>query len=913
MSDPHTPLEASFTVDGLDADTFRVVAAEGREGLNQLFRWRVEALVEDDREVERRGLGRPARFTFSRGDRERHVHGIVAAVQLLGRRQYRATRYLSYRIDVVPRAFQLTLRRNSRVFQEQRVDSILRDVLAPYLITPHFSLQEEYPVRAYTTQLEETDFAFLKRIAAENGLFFFTESLQHPEGVIGAATSGLMGVAEEGTVSASSAITAGLSAARAAGVELPGIQNWQPEVMVFADAATFYPTMGTDVMGLIRGAATEIGRRIGGEAAGAINLASRVAGDIGVEMGDVPALHYFDGEGSMTRPDDVVTHFSRRTQLLSNSAAHGDFDFRRPLATLRHRGEHDVVNALSEAYEALSQGLETVRDRIEGRDLLSSDFEIYRHHSPNLFPDHEHEAREPDRILRRHRREADVSEAESTCPWLSAGYRFRLADHPIHRLDDAYVPVTVHHHYTAPEETESAGYHNTFECVPQNVAYPDEEPEPRRIHVCHTATVVGDESVHTERLGMVEVRFHWDREAENSEASTCWLRVMQPWTGAGFGAQFIPRAGTEVVVTYEGGDPDKPIVLGGVYNEAHRPPFSLPEQRTKSGFRSRTIGDDEGANELSFDDAPERERVYLHAQRNLEVEAEVDRVVHIRHDDRLVVEGERHEEVRGATISRHHGRREVHVSGADQTVSEGARSVRVEEDADLHVRGTYAVHTEGGAREEHEGMVQLTAHQDVIRRIGGNLVTLVGQSEAKRSHTTHVEGDYAASSSETITLQADQAVVLRCGQSQITLGPDSIELTSPSLVLTGQDARVSISEGKIKVMAQDVVQVKADQVLLKSSGAAVGLSSEASVEGSRVLLNSPENAEDSIEQDEREPTTIVLVDEEGQPIAEQAYRIVLDDGRELAGTLDADGKAEIDIDQGGTIVFPGLRDAEEDG
>src|SRR5690606_20118063 len=83
-------------------------------------------------------------------------------------------------------------------------------------------------------------------------------------------------------------------------------------------------------------------------------------------------------------------------------------------------------------------------------------------------------------------------------------------------------------------------------------------PAPRR-QVAETATVVGPEGeeIYTDDLGRIRVRFHWDGE-ERGEASSCWLRVAQAWAGTHFGMQLIPRVGMEVVVTFLGGDPDRP-------------------------------------------------------------------------------------------------------------------------------------------------------------------------------------------------------------------------------------------------------------------------------------------------------------------------------------------------------------------
>src|SRR5262249_44782585 len=147
--------------------------------------------------------------------------------------------------------------------------------------------------------------------------------------------------------------------------------------------------------------------------------------------------------------------------------------------------------------------------------------------------------------------------------------------------------------------------------------------------VAETAVVVGPEpgaaltpelasarNIYTDAHGRIKVQFHWDLEGRRDDKSSCWLRVSQPWAGAGWGAQFMPRIGMEVVVTYLGGDLDRPLVTGCVYNATHTPPFALPENATRSGLRTQSVPSGHGANELWFEDGDGREQVYLHAQRN---------------------------------------------------------------------------------------------------------------------------------------------------------------------------------------------------------------------------------------------------------------------------------------------------------
>ena len=101
-----------------------------------------------------------------------------------------------------------------------------------------------------------------------------------------------------------------------------------------------------------------------------------------------------------------------------------------------------------------------------------------------------------------------------------------------------------------------------------------------------TAVVVGpdNQEIWTDNFGRIKVQFHWDREGKRDQSSSCWIRVVQAWAGTGFGVQFIPRIGQEVLVDFLDGDPDRPIVTGCIYNGTHDLPFKLPNNQTQSGI-----------------------------------------------------------------------------------------------------------------------------------------------------------------------------------------------------------------------------------------------------------------------------------------------------------------------------------------
>lgn len=166
----------------------------------------------------------------------------------------------------------------------------------------------------------------------------------------------------------------------------------------------------------------------------------------------------------------------------------------------------------------------------------------------------------------------------------------------------------------------------------------------------YSATVIGSsgEEIYTDDLGRIKVQFPWDHRNETTASGSFWLRVVQPWSGAGWGAQFIPRVGQEVAVTFLEGDIDRPVAVGALYNSTNTPIFPAA-QKNKSGFRSRSTkgGGASDYNEFSFDDTKGSEVVLLHAQKDHTIEVEHDqtmtidncRTVTVKKNESITVQG----------------------------------------------------------------------------------------------------------------------------------------------------------------------------------------------------------------------------------------------------------------------------------
>lgn len=140
-----------------------------------------------------------------------------------------------------------------------------------------------------------------------------------------------------------------------------------------------------------------------------------------------------------------------------------------------------------------------------------------------------------------------------------------------------------------------------------------------RVTGVESATVVGPagQEIHTDEFGRVRLHFHWDRESKMNEDSSCWIHVSQPWGGTGFGGTNLPRIGQEVIVDFLSGDPDRPIIVGRVYTNLQKTPYSLPENKTQSGWKSNSSPETGGFNELRFEDKAGEELLRMQAEKDL--------------------------------------------------------------------------------------------------------------------------------------------------------------------------------------------------------------------------------------------------------------------------------------------------------
>jgi len=235
----------------------------------------------------------------------------------------------------------------------------------------------------------------------------------------------------------------------------------------------------------------------------------------------------------------------------------------------------------------------------------------------------------------------------SNCRQLVGGHKFTLTRH--FNADGAYVVTQVEHSATLSGfrsgEVAALDYDNRFTCIPAELPFRPARSTPRpRVDGAQTAVVVGpkNEEIFTDKYGRVKVQFPWDRHGKFNADSSCWVRVATPWAGKGWGAVHVPRIGQEVVVDFLEGDPDRPLIVGSVFNAEQMPPFALPDGKQLSGFKTNSYPTSGGSNEITFDDTKGKEKITVHAQydKNVTVDHDLTTTVHNNRTSTVKVDSE---------------------------------------------------------------------------------------------------------------------------------------------------------------------------------------------------------------------------------------------------------------------------------
>jgi type VI secretion system secreted protein VgrG len=344
-------------------------------------------------------------------------------------------------------------------------------------------------------------------------------------------------------------------------------------------------------------------------------------------------------------------------------------------------------------------------------------------------------------------RHARYERAEGACNVreMAVGRLFTLTNPPRRDQGREYLVVRTHHELRDNAYESAADEPATYACTfaalqSQQQFRPARTTARPTVKGLHSAVVVGPagEEIWTDRYGRVKVQFHWDRYGKRDENSSCWIRVAQVWAGKRWGAVFWPRIGQEVIVDFLEGNPDRPIIIGSVYNDDQMPPYQGDARDGKhandnkvTGVKSNTTPGGVGFNEWRFDDAKGKEQIFIHAERNLDVRVKRDHLATVGGDQHVDVGGARREQV-GKSQHLHvtEEQRDKVDKSSHLTVGEDSMT-RVGRDVHFHAGGELVTWVERDARHAVDGTyhlqatrVMVAATSEICLKVGNNFVRI---------------------------------------------------------------------------------------------------------------------------------------------------------------------------------------------
>jgi len=358
-----------------------------------------------------------------------------------------------------------------------------------------------------------------------------------------------------------------------------------------------------------------------------------------------------------------------------------------------------------------------------------------------------------------------VISAAGDCRGMMSGFSFELKNHYRDDQNTNYVVTEVRHFATAGD-TYTAGasgaesYSNHLTCIPASVPYrpPRVTPKPF-VQGPQPALVVGKsgEEIWVDKYGRVIVQFYWDRLGQKNENSSCWIRVSQPWAGANWGSIWIPRIGQEVLVSFLEGDPDRPVITGRVYNADQMPPYTLPDNQTRSTFMSRSSkgGGSSNYNELRFEDLKGQEQIFMNAEKDLDLRVENDSREFIGANRHLIVTTNQQEQVQAD--------KHLHVQGNHFEKVDSNMSLQIGGNQMESVTGNKSLSVTGNQSESVTGNVSLS--------VTGGKNDSITMGYAISAMTIHLSAEMG------MVIECPLGITLSSGANSIDIGPAGVFIT----------------------------------------------------------------------------------------------------------------------------------------
>lgn len=285
----------------------------------------------------------------------------------------------------------------------------------------------------------------------------------------------------------------------------------------------------------------------------------------------------------------------------------------------------------------------------------------------------------------------DRTQARGNALTLGAGMRFKLNDDGGAGLKDEYAVLSATHFYTNSNfgsgGSGDSGYSGEYTFFPAASPIAPDQVTPRPyLRGPQSAEVVtgAETGGQVDEHGRIKVKFPW-----GGKDQSIFCRVSQLWAGSNWGGHFIPQVGMEVLVDFMEGDPDRPVIVGCLYNGVNKHPFPSGDMTFKSGIMTRS------QNRLEFNDKPDSAEIVVNASKDLTFKVADKESITVEGDSETTVKGEKKVEVDGAVLIKSEkiielkvGSSSIKIEPTQITIS--SPNVTVSAQGNLEAKGTIA-------------------------------------------------------------------------------------------------------------------------------------------------------------------------------------------------------------------------------
>ena len=423
----------------------------------------------------------------------------------------------------------------------------------------------------------------------------------------------------------------------------------------------------------------------------------------------------------------------------------------------------------------------------------------------------------------------DVVHATANVVGISPGVFFTVGEHPnSDEKGKQYVVTSIQH---SAQETSLQGggrrhYTGSFSAIPEARTFRTARITAKpSIQGTQTAIVVGPpgKEIHTDNekntsYMQVKVHFPWDRKPAN-EDSSCWIRVAQFWAGKNWGAMFIPRIGQEVVVAYLEGDPDRPLIVGSVYNHDQKPAYLGSGRDSKhthdpnlSGIKSNSTLGGDGFNELRFNDTKDKEQIFIHAQKDLDIRVRATYRQRVYGNKHVIIGWEKDGKKGGDLRELIYQDKHLHVMRHATTHIEGNSHLKVgygegggDWNADIEKNRNELV-GEGYGLSVGKDMVTLVGGKSSLLATG-EIIQEAGPKMSLQAGEIHIKGGMK------VVIEAGMQLSLKGPGGFVNIGPTGVDIqgTLVNINSGGSAASASPTAAETTVTAGEYAPTKPDQ------------------------------------------------------------------------------------------------------